>query len=85
MKALQKLAARYPRKRVLITGATSGLGEVLALRFAGAGFRVAVASRNPTKVAATSPTWPLPPDCSPGPRWPPTMWLKRASYHSPRP
>ena len=53
MKALQKLAERYPNKRVLITGATSGLGEVLALRFAGTGFRVAVASRNPTKVAAT--------------------------------
>jgi short-subunit dehydrogenase len=52
MTALQKLAARYPQKRVLITGATSGLGEVLALAFAGAGFSVAVASRNPTKVAA---------------------------------
>ncbi len=38
MTALQKLAARYPRKRVLITGATSGLGEVLSLAFAGAGF-----------------------------------------------
>jgi NAD(P)-dependent dehydrogenase (short-subunit alcohol dehydrogenase family) len=53
MNALQKLAARYPQKRILITGATSGLGEALALQFAGAGFRVAVASRNPQKVAAT--------------------------------
>lgn len=53
MEALEKLAARYPQKRILITGATSGLGEALALRFARAGFRVAVASRNPQKVAAT--------------------------------
>jgi NAD(P)-dependent dehydrogenase (short-subunit alcohol dehydrogenase family) len=53
MKAIQKLAQRYPQKRVLITGATGGLGEALALQFAAAGFRVAVASRNPAKVAAT--------------------------------
>lgn len=53
MDALEKLAVRYPRKRVLITGATSGLGEALALRFARGGFRVAVASRNPEKVART--------------------------------
>ena len=53
MSALQKLAAKYPQKRVLITGATSGLGEALALQFATGGFRVAVASRNPEKVAAT--------------------------------
>ena len=53
MNAMLKLAARYPGKRVLITGATSGLGEALALLFAGAGFRVAVASRNAAKVAAT--------------------------------
>lgn len=54
MHALQRLATRYPHKRVLITGATAGLGEALALEFAGAGFRVAVASRNPDKVAATT-------------------------------
>ena len=53
MNALEKLAVRYPQKRVLITGATSGLGEALALRFAGGGFRVAVASRNPEKVKHT--------------------------------
>ena len=53
MDALQTLAKRYPGKRVLITGATSGMGEALALQFASAGFRVAVASRNPDKVAAT--------------------------------
>ena len=50
MTPLETLARRYPRKRALITGATSGLGEALALLFAGAGFRVGVASRNPAKV-----------------------------------
>ena len=53
MDAMQRLRSRYPQQRVLITGATSGLGEALALRFAAAGFRVAVASRNPAKVQAT--------------------------------
>lgn len=53
MNSMHKLAARYPGKRVLITGATSGLGESLALIFARAGFRVAVASRNAGKVSAT--------------------------------
>jgi NAD(P)-dependent dehydrogenase (short-subunit alcohol dehydrogenase family) len=53
VQAVQQLADRYPQKRVLITGATSGLGEALALHFAAAGFRVGVASRNPAKVAAT--------------------------------
>jgi NAD(P)-dependent dehydrogenase (short-subunit alcohol dehydrogenase family) len=50
---MEKLAARYPQKRVLITGATSGMGKALAIQFASAGFRIAVASRNPAKVAAT--------------------------------
>jgi NAD(P)-dependent dehydrogenase (short-subunit alcohol dehydrogenase family) len=53
-RAMRKLADRFPRKRVLITGATHGLGEALALRFAEAGFRVAIASRDPVKVAATA-------------------------------
>lgn len=53
MDALQKLAQRYPQKRILITGATSGMGEALAIQFAQAGYRVAVASRNSDKVAAT--------------------------------
>ena len=53
MRAVHTLADRYPQMRVLITGATSGLGEALALLFAAGGFRVAVASRNPTKVEAT--------------------------------
>lgn len=50
---MQKLVDRYPQKRVLITGATSGLGEALALQFGAGGFRVGVASRNPAKVAET--------------------------------
>lgn len=54
MQALQTLAERYPRKRILITGATSGLGEALALQFAAGGFRVAIASRNPDKVNTTA-------------------------------
>jgi NAD(P)-dependent dehydrogenase (short-subunit alcohol dehydrogenase family) len=53
LKYVNKLAQRYPQKRVLITGATSGMGEALAMQFSACGFRVAVASRNPTKVAAT--------------------------------
>ena len=36
-RALQTLSKRYPNKRVLVTGATSGLGEALAMEFAGAG------------------------------------------------
>ena len=50
MRSSNILADRYPSKRVLITGATSGLGQALALRFAAAGFRVAVAGRNPEKI-----------------------------------
>jgi NAD(P)-dependent dehydrogenase (short-subunit alcohol dehydrogenase family) len=34
MNALRKMGDRYPQRRVLITGATSGLGEALALQFA---------------------------------------------------
>ena len=53
MTSMETLAQRYPQKRVLVTGATSGLGETMALLFAGAGFRVGVASRNPSKVEST--------------------------------
>jgi NAD(P)-dependent dehydrogenase (short-subunit alcohol dehydrogenase family) len=53
MNPIKRLGERYPLRRVLITGATSGLGEALALQFAAAGFRIGVASRNPAKVAAT--------------------------------
>ena len=54
MQALDKISKRYPQKRVLITGATSGLGEALALQFARSGFRVGVAGRNPEKVASST-------------------------------
>ena len=37
-----KLAARFPKKRVFITGAASGLGQALALEFAGAGWRIGI-------------------------------------------
>ena len=53
MDAIATLAKRFPQKRVLITGATSGLGEALALRFARQGFHVGVAGRNPEKTANT--------------------------------
>ena len=53
MNPMQRLTSRYPKKRILITGATAGLGEALTLQFAAAGFKVAVASRNPDKVAST--------------------------------
>ena len=53
MKSIAALAQRYPDKRVLITGATSGLGEALALRFAQAGFRVGIAGRNEDKIRRT--------------------------------
>lgn len=53
MKSIAALAQRYPDKRVLITGATSGLGEALALRFAQAGFRVGITGRNEDKIRRT--------------------------------
>lgn len=39
---MTKLEARYPRKRVLITGATSGFGEALAYAMAGRGWNIVV-------------------------------------------
>lgn len=53
MRHIEELARRYPQKRVLITGATSGLGEALALQFAAEKFRVGVAGRNPEKIQRT--------------------------------
>lgn len=44
-RALNKLGQRYSGRRVLITGAASGLGEALAIEFASAGWRVAVTGR----------------------------------------
>lgn len=48
-KAMNKLTKKYPSKRVLITGATSGLGEALAIEFASAGWNVAVTGRSTAK------------------------------------
>jgi NAD(P)-dependent dehydrogenase (short-subunit alcohol dehydrogenase family) len=41
-------------KTVLITGATSGIGQAAARAMAGQGYRVVVLSRNPLKCAATA-------------------------------
>jgi NAD(P)-dependent dehydrogenase (short-subunit alcohol dehydrogenase family) len=53
-RALRKLANRFPDKRVLVTGATSGLGEALAIEFASAGWRVAVTGRSVDKAAGAA-------------------------------
>jgi NAD(P)-dependent dehydrogenase (short-subunit alcohol dehydrogenase family) len=53
-RALNKLTRRFPNKRVLITGATSGLGEALAMEFASAGWRVAVTGRSTEKAAGAA-------------------------------
>ena len=47
--AMDKLAQRHPNKRVMVTGATSGLGEALAIEFASAGWHVAVTGRSTKK------------------------------------
>jgi NAD(P)-dependent dehydrogenase (short-subunit alcohol dehydrogenase family) len=39
---MPSLEQSYPNKRVLITGATSGLGRALALEFAQRGWKIAV-------------------------------------------
>jgi NAD(P)-dependent dehydrogenase (short-subunit alcohol dehydrogenase family) len=52
--ALGRLGSRYPARRILITGATSGSGEALAVLFGRHGWRVAVTGRNPEKVALSA-------------------------------
>jgi len=44
---------RFPRKRVVITGAGSGLGRALSLAFAGLGWRVCIADINPERAEET--------------------------------
>jgi NAD(P)-dependent dehydrogenase (short-subunit alcohol dehydrogenase family) len=53
-RAVARLSSRYPQRRILITGATSGSGEALALLFGRHGWRVAVTGRNREKVAASA-------------------------------
>ena len=50
----KSLELRYPKKRVVITGATSGLGRALALEFARKGWRVAVTGRDAARIRATA-------------------------------
>jgi len=46
--------AEFAEKVVLVTGATSGIGRACALRFAGAGARIAAVGRNEEALANLS-------------------------------
>ena len=50
---MAKLETRFPQKRILITGATTGLGEALAHALAGRGWQVAVSAREKEEVERT--------------------------------
>jgi short-subunit dehydrogenase len=50
---MSKLEQRFPGKRVLITGATSGFGEALAYQLAARGWKVAVTGRKLDAVQRT--------------------------------
>jgi NAD(P)-dependent dehydrogenase (short-subunit alcohol dehydrogenase family) len=54
LRAVATLNSRYPARRILITGATSGSGEALALLFGRYGWRVAVTGRNRERVALSA-------------------------------
>ena len=61
-------------KRVLITGASRGIGEVLAHRFAGAGARVALVAGPKTPSGRSRPNLaalPILPTSRTRPTWPP--------------
>lgn len=50
---MSTLEARFPKKRILITGSTTGLGEALALALAGRGWQIAVSAREKEEVERT--------------------------------
>ncbi|MGH8561866.1 MAG: SDR family NAD(P)-dependent oxidoreductase, partial [Nevskiales bacterium] len=47
------MSRHYPEKRIVITGAGSGLGRALALRFANDGWRVAIADLSEARMQET--------------------------------
>jgi len=53
-RAVARLSSRHPARRILITGATSGSGEALAMLFGRHGWRVAVTGRNRERVALSA-------------------------------
>ncbi len=48
-----KLEARFPKKRILITGSTTGLGEAIAYALAARGWQIAISSREQDEVDRT--------------------------------
>jgi len=50
---MKKLEERFPGKRILITGATTGLGEALAYVLAARGWRIAISAREQDEVERT--------------------------------
>ena len=51
---MSKLEERFPEKRILITGATTGFGEALAYQLAERGWKVAVTGRKLDAVKRTA-------------------------------
>jgi NADP-dependent 3-hydroxy acid dehydrogenase YdfG len=52
--AVQALSARHPRKRILVTGAASGLGLELCRRFARAGWTIGMLDMNADALASAT-------------------------------
>jgi NAD(P)-dependent dehydrogenase (short-subunit alcohol dehydrogenase family) len=53
-RAVGRLSCRHPGRRILITGATSGSGEALAVLFGRHGWRVAVTGRDRERIALSA-------------------------------